>query len=198
MTLVKFGPGQRRNASVPPGRQTARSYQGETGSDASRARADAGAPKSDPVPDRGAPASSRAPSVSWELRVEHRPLPPCVAGEWVHWLPHRTSFPHFPFPRPPAADGGKGSEGSASVWRANPIHPWRTATGVSRMVRGAVIPPATDALPSFGRAVSRSGAASRKATPPRTPSRGGLSSGRPPPGVGTRRGVLTARDGHES
>jgi len=38
------------------------------------------------------------------------------------------------------------------------------------------------------RAVSRSGAASRKATPPRTPSRGGLSSGRPPPGVGTRRG----------
>ncbi|OGV89367.1 MAG: hypothetical protein A3K19_20370 [Lentisphaerae bacterium RIFOXYB12_FULL_65_16] len=46
--------------SATSGQNTARSYQGETGNDASRAREDAGAPKSDPVPDRGAPASSRA------------------------------------------------------------------------------------------------------------------------------------------
>ena len=47
------------------------------------------------------------------------------------------------------------------------------------------------------RAVSRSGPASRKATPPRIPSRGGLSSGRPPR-RGDTPGVLAARDGHES
>src|SRR3989339_2197530 len=50
-----------RDASAPPGPQAARSYQGETGSDASRAREDAGAPKSASVLIPGAPASSRAP-----------------------------------------------------------------------------------------------------------------------------------------
>ncbi len=43
------------------------------------------------------------------------------------------------------------------------------------------------------RAVSRSGAASRKATPPRTPSRGGLSSGRPPPAWGHAGGTHRPR-----
>ena len=81
-----------------------------------------------------------------QLRVMHRPLPPCVAGERVHWLLRRTSFPLFPFPRPPPADGGKGREGGAYVWRANPIHPWHKATGVSRMGQYAVVRPATRAL----------------------------------------------------
>ena len=47
------------------------------------------------------------------------------------------------FPRPPAADGGKGREGGAHAWRANPIHPWHKATGVSHMGQHAVVPPAT-------------------------------------------------------
>jgi len=60
-----------------------------------------------------------------QQRVEHRPLPPRVAGERVHWLLHRTSSPLFPFPRPPPADGGKGREGGA-----------RTFGGRTRFTRG--------------------------------------------------------------
>ncbi|OGV92314.1 MAG: hypothetical protein A3K19_02975 [Lentisphaerae bacterium RIFOXYB12_FULL_65_16] len=38
--------------------------------------------------------------------------------------------------------------GGACVWRANPIHPWHKATGISRMDQRAVVPPATDASQS--------------------------------------------------
>ena len=53
---------------------------------------------------------------------------------------------------------------------------------------GALARLADGTLLLAGGAGGNLGAASRKATPPRTPGRGGLSSGRPPPGVGTRRG----------
>jgi len=54
-------------ASAHPGRQTARSYQSETGNDASRAREDAGAPSQTPCQtlERPRPRGLWALSVSW-------------------------------------------------------------------------------------------------------------------------------------
>jgi len=39
--------------------------------------------------------------------------------------------------------GEREERGGAYVWRANPIHPWHKATGVSHMGQHTVVPPAT-------------------------------------------------------
>ncbi len=62
---------------------------------------------------------------------------------------HAGACPLLPFPRPPPADGEKGG-GGGYVWRANPIHPWHKATGVSHMGLHTVVPPATPILLAAG------------------------------------------------
>jgi len=88
--------------------------------------------------------------VTWESRVERRragprvrPPWPCATGESGSPAKRRRSPPPlFPFPRPPAADGGKGREGTRcgvvtkmnpftchTRWQGSMLHPLLTHYG---------------------------------------------------------------------
>ena len=134
----------------------------------------------------------RSPSPASPLRrVRHTPMT-CGPAMWSAGAEAANSGrrPRFGSARsaPPPTGTTIGRHADASRAGHAPPGSAGSQSGVAVLRFRMTLPPhSTCVCRSQHRAVSRSGAASRKATPPRTPGRGGLSSGRPP-GVGTRRG----------